>query len=758
MSDQSSPLRTGQDNDLEGLLADVVVNMSDDEEVSKQTGIREEEPTINFNQQELLKSNDSENLRGFPTVGSYKVETSQFESEDSLVNKPLNQLVSQDESNNQAKESANSTPQKDLFEMEKTSEREITMTDPSTTAAQQKHDQEKELTDILVDAAFKKLCTDHNQMIVTICTDFSCPRRFWCGICCVKSKDLYVRFSTHMTLISDFLEENIKKLYQVKTFTETDKAIVGGRLNEIGSKNQGNFEETWKLIDRDIEAYKAEVIARIDSSKNAVKTRFNKSVKTINSFYEQLKDRIKLFKTRDVSLELEALKAQVSSGKKDALEAIESIGNKVNIDIFEVESLNQDFDKTRDFVDFIYSNYAEVRRNTVPNYVSMEKQISALADKVEALSMPKIKSLLEDSNKELDSLLAYYESLLSNEVPTAEKTDFLIEYLCQKDEESYQKAAPVPKDVDDSMAYRGKASYPDRKIASTFREPERQEKKNPAASKERAVDHTLSLRESKLNLGYQRASQPAMSPQPLPQQNNKILSIYSSFPSTQMINAELMDLTDRTSSNQGVATNALFDGCLCPLYNEAEIDSIENDGSLAMTTENREFVPIIYLHNNSFLFSSFQKKDLSTSPPQIVYGFKVLQLVDDHKQADASKIKIVYSSDSDEACLSASKINHITVIERDSDNTNLVCVNREDGTISILSYYLQDDSDFLITPENGISPQSYEGQITTMRRLGNSDFLVCTNSRGEILTFDTIRCELISSEKSRPGLTQFAKE
>jgi hypothetical protein len=753
MSEQGTPLDTGNDKEHERLLENTLVNMSDEEEATKQRAVPEEEPTMNVSEADSYTINEPENLKTFPPCPQPRADSSQFESEDGMVNKPLSPILLRDDPQQLAKSPLNTASKLDQFERENSPSQDFSQAEDLKTMSAEKNKREKELTDILVDAAFKKLCPDHNQMIVTICTDFSCPKRFWCGICCVKSKDLYVRFSTHMTLISDFLEENITRLYQVKTFTDSDKSNVGGKLNEIVAKNQANFDDTWKLIERDIETYKNEVVARIESSKAAVKTRFNRSTKSINNFYDELKERVRCSKTRDVSLELEALKVQVTSGKKDALEAIESIGNKVNIDIFEVESLNMEFDKTRDFVDFIYTNYPDVRQNTIPNYVSMEKSISGLADKVEALSMPKIKSVLEDANKELDSLLVYYESLLSNELPKLDQKDYLLEYLSQRDEETNHKAAPVQKDVDESIGYRGKVNFDGRKannVSSTMREPERVERKTPTQSNERAVDHATSLGGQKAAFNQQRPSQPGPINPHFSQQNSKILSIYSSFPASQLMNSEVLDLTDRNSSNIYQATGSLFDGCLCPVYNEAEIEGIEREGSLAMTTENREFIPVIYLHNNAYLFSSFQKKDTTTNPAQIVYGFKILLIGEEQKAIDPNKIKMVYSSDS--IFLSTSKIVHITVLERESDNINLVCIYREDGYIYLLTFYVHEDNEVLVEMENSIAPQSYEGQITSIKRLGNSDFLVCTNSRGEILTFDTIRCELISSEKSRPRL------
>lgn len=165
-----------------------------------------------------------------------------------------------------------------------------------------------------------------------------------------------------------------------------------------------------------------------------------------------------------------------------------------------------------------------------------------------------------------------------------------------------------------------------------------------------------------------------------------------------------------------------------------------------MSTESKEFTPVLYLHNNTYLISSFQKRDTSSSPSQILYGFKIFWVPQDQKSFGGSRASLVYSSDS--LFMSTSKINHITVIERDSDGMNLICVNREDGYIYLLNYFINDDNDFLLELENTIVPQIYEGQLTSLRRLGGSDFLVCTNTRGEILTFDTVRCELLTSEKS----------
>lgn len=213
-----------------------------------------------------------------------------------------------------------------------------------------------------------------------------------------------------------------------------------------------------------------------------------------------------------------------------------------------------------------------------------------------------------------------------------------------------------------------------------------------------------------------------------------------------MIGSEMIDIQD-SHTPQDSQFKYYYDGALCPQYNEFEFESIEREGSIPLSTEGKDFTPVLYLHNNTYLVSSFQKRDTSMSPSQILYGFKIFWVADDPKSFGGSKANLVYSSDA--LFMSTSKINHITVIERESDGINLICVNREDGYIYILNYFINDDNEFLMELDNTIVPQTYEGQITSLRRLGGSDFLVCTNTRGEILTFDTVRCEMISAEKSK---------
>lgn len=208
-----------------------------------------------------------------------------------------------------------------------------------------------------------------------------------------------------------------------------------------------------------------------------------------------------------------------------------------------------------------------------------------------------------------------------------------------------------------------------------------------------------------------------------------------------------MDLTERVQTNQG-SPGVYFDGTLCPTYNEVDIESLDIEGSLSLSVENKEFTPVIHMHNNQYLISSFQKKDTSVNPPQIVYGFQIFLVPEDCKVELGDGVTLLYSSES--MFQSTSKINHITVVERESDGLNLICINREDGYIYMLNYFVNEENEFLIELENTIVPQIYEGQISSMRRLGYSDFLTCTNTRGEILTLDTIRCELAANEKSSP--------
>jgi hypothetical protein len=106
-----------------------------------------------------------------------------------------------------------------------------------------------EFANLLEELTNKKTCKEHGQNVVIICTDFQCSRRFWCGICCVKYKELFTKYMGSMCSINDFLKDNISKLYKIKTFNENEKKELESKINQIMSRNVESFELIWDQID-----------------------------------------------------------------------------------------------------------------------------------------------------------------------------------------------------------------------------------------------------------------------------------------------------------------------------------------------------------------------------------------------------------------------------------------------------------------------------------------------------------------------------
>ena len=597
--------------------------------------------------------------------------------------------------------------------------------------------EETELRTLLENNAMKKNCTDHNQMIVTICTDFSCPKRFWCGICCVKSKDLYVKYSSHMVLISDFLEENIARLYKIKTFTEGDKSTLEDKLENIVKKNEVNYDTVWELIEKDIDKYKRELLARVDLSKNALKDRLNRNSKTMKTFYGDLKTRIKDSKTRDVAQELQGLRDKVEKNQLDSLEMIETIGNKVNVDILEIENLNYSFNKAKSFIDYVYENYDVIRDQTVPTYISMEKWIEPLVDKVEVLSAPKIKTTLEEPFKDLDSLFGYYEKLISRQLSAQDRNTLMNTFVKSHDQKD--KEAPRDKNVEEP-APGGKKLVADnrRKITGSSKD----EQRIPGGS----IGDRPESSQSRSGFTNSRAQLPTTASNGIsPTTNSSSLGKIGNYAnySRDLLSNDLLDVTEKGHS-MAVPSNQLFDGGLIPQYTDSEVDAIDKVGTIALSQDSKDFQSILYLHNNMYLIASFMKKDNANLPS---YGFKI-SFVSDDGRVENGKLPLVYSSES--LFLTQSKICNIAIVERESDNLSILCVNTEDGYIYLFSFEtVSEGEEFVIELESTIIPKHYEGVLTSMRRLGSTDYLVCTNTKGEILTFDTIKADLISTEKRR---------
>jgi hypothetical protein len=185
-----------------------------------------------------------------------------------------------------------------------------------------------------------------------------------------------------------------------------------------------------------VDLLKKEIYDRLDNAKMSLKERYLRSMKMMKSFYNELKTKVNESEPRDVAGELDAMLERVKKEEVDPLDVIENIGNKVAVDIIEIEALNYEFEKSRSFVDFIFNGYETVRLATIPTYVSIQKDIEELVDKVEILSIPKIKATLQEPSKEIDSLLIYYESLIANDLGKEVVERTMTEYLMHHERDS----------------------------------------------------------------------------------------------------------------------------------------------------------------------------------------------------------------------------------------------------------------------------------------------------------------------------------
>ena len=610
------------------------------------------------------------------------------------------------------------------------------VTEGKAKAASEKSESEKretEFTNLLLEAMKEKQCAEHQQPIQTICTDYNCPRRFWCGICCVKNIDLMIRHKDHMSLISEFLSKNISKLYRVKTFSELDKQAVDSQLDSILAKSEADFKGIWEQIDGDIEAYKNEIVNRLDQSKQALKERFNKSVVSMKKFYGDLKARVEGSKTRDIGEELEKLKEQVQSGQISSLEVIETIGSKVNVDFQEVDSLNYEFNKSRDFVEYVHGHYESVRDQTAPTYSPMGRHIEMLGEKVESLSLPRIKATLEDPKKELNVVLQYYQTLLEDNAPVQQRSGLMDDYLRSQHDtlDMIKDQLGLVKDGRDEGQAKGRVFNERRGQQNPTRE--QPDRRTGTINAERGGDSAAAGRLAPIgsHIGRSTANHTASGSTPKERTQQPM---YSSFPAPQLISSEQLDLSERSLPQ---TQDGYFDGSLLPQDVDADLEAIDRYGILPQSEGGKDFVSVLYLFNNSYLFSSFQKSVSS-------YCFRVTRISD----SDSGRPAVVFTSEN--LFMTPNRIVNLTVLERDSDRSPLLCVNTEDGFVYIFKFLLEDDV-FKGELENTISSKVYEGLLTSMLRLAHSDYLVCTTNIGHILAFDTVKGELVAKEKRMLG-------
>lgn len=533
----------------------------------------------------------------------------------------------------------------------------------------------------------------------------------------MKSKDLYVKFNVSMSLISDFLEENLATIYKVRTFTEDDKNRVTDKLAEIIRKNKVAYQGTWDQIEKDLETLKKEIIERIDMSKQILKERHSRSQESNECFYQELKEKVRDSKTRDLGDEMDGLKDSVRSEEIDALEVVGDIGNKVNVDIRQIEGLNKEFQKMSDFVDYIHGQYQVVREQTIPTYNSMDKTMGGLIDKIDHLTHPATKVILEESKLELSTLLTYYESLIKSGKQPSDRMKLMSDYI---------KKHKVSNDMTPNKGTRGalekKASYGGAEI----------DRRGGYPMPERQVD--LPTGSSTRDKSYKSS--------------NVVASISNVVKSTTVLGpggSSGVDFNEASNEDIIPSKQSLFDGSLCPQYIDTDLTHIKKTGSLSMCQfDSKDFIPVIHLYNNCFLVSTFQKKEGLNQP---VYGFKI-SFVPENETPEVGDVMHLFSSES--LFLTHSKINHLTVLERESDGLTLVTINTEDSALYFFNFVITENQECIVELENSVQkPKGAGWLITSMKKLGRSDFLICTNTKGEIMVYDTVKGEIVSTEKRR---------
>lgn len=529
----------------------------------------------------------------------------------------------------------------------------------------------------------------------------------------MKSKDLYVKFSSHMTLISDFIEENLALLYKAKTFSEKDKVQLETKLDEIMAKNSTAYNDLWAKIESDLDSLKREIVSKIEHSKDLLRSRHERSKEKTEGFYSDLKQKVKDTKTRDLGLEMEHLKEKVRKSEIDSLDVVGDIGNKISQDVQQIQALNKEFGKTEDFVEYIYKQYLEVRSNTLPAYCSLDKQLHALVDKIDHLTDPAVRTLMEDARQDLDSLLGRYERLIQDQPDGAQRAKLMNNYL---------KAADRIRPTEEPLASTRRGL--DKKSSIAPRDLDRKQ----SAASERQAPEPQSVRERSIK-------HPA-----------SVIGA-SSLRTSNITSVQNQDFQEHPGETSNEPEPATFDGSLCPLYSDADFSLIKKYGVLPMSQfESKDFIPVVHLYNNCFLVSSFQKKEGINAP---TFGFKI-NFVPDSEAADMSQIMPLFSSDS--IFLSNSKIAHLLVLERDSDGLTLIVVNTEDGSIFLFNFVLSEEQECIIELETTIGrPKSCDWAITSMKKFGRTDYLVCTNTKGEIVVYDTCRGEIASVEKRSPA-------
>lgn len=177
------------------------------------------------------------------------------------------------------------------------------------------------------------------------------------------------------------------------------------------------------------------------------------------------------------------------------------------------------------------------------------------------------------------------------------------------------------------------------------------------------------------------------------------------------------------------------------------LQPISNKGSFRETNESSrnvesDFSPVIEMGGGEYLFVTFSKQCPENGE---IYGIKIYRI----SKVKNTSNKFLYSSDED--FMVNKRIVNLCYIFRETDNKEILALSTQEGTIFLMEITFEVSKQkkkkkLAFNLLSRILPYTMDTSITTMHNLLNSEYLFCTTIEGEILVYNTISSDVVSSQ------------
>lgn len=254
-------------------------------------------------------------------------------------------------------------------------------------------------------------CEEHGQNLLNICTDSSCPKKFWCGICCVKFKKDFSSFIESMMTIEDFIVENTNKLKNHKVYSHTDKQSIINIIDANEDDKNEKYNLTIEKIDSDINTFKDMVINMIEKGRKEIKQLYLDSQSKGSEFYQELRGKITNLDLIDPNKKILEMRDDFCNNNKSTQDLIMWLEETADVNLPDWEKRNKDFEDIKSFTAILLDNEDNWQKKIVANYQPFSHWKEDSSRKIEKNFLPLLKMSFKSQEKDLRSFFNYYNSL-----------------------------------------------------------------------------------------------------------------------------------------------------------------------------------------------------------------------------------------------------------------------------------------------------------------------------------------------------------